>query len=234
MLHQRVHVGSTTAAAILAIALSASCAPRPIASTSPFPRPASRQLADPIEVAVADHDESLGTVTYRLTNASGRPIVAWHLAVLENADPKYDFWEDLFDSDRRLAVDGHTTVTFSRTATTPHFEGSAVFEDRSSAGSERGVQQIFERRTKMRDALSAWVAEMRTDLAGGAPGMARMRSRVEQRARARNSHEGTLSLDIDAAQVFASGAEITGRLAQLVARGQRKLSLAGIAATREP
>ncbi len=89
----------------------------------------------------------------------------------------------------------------------------------------------------MRDALAAWVEAARTDLAGGEQGLARLRSRVEQRAQAKNGNAGTLSLDIDAAQVFASGAtgaDIVPRLTSLLGRGQRKLSLAEVASNRRP
>ena len=213
----------TTAAAVLAA--FAAC----VAGTSAQQRPA------PIHVAIEGTDESADTMSLKLTNVSGRPIVAWHVVVYSNGTVRNTFRGELFQFGDRMIEPRVGAFVECALVSTPTFVVSAVFDDRTGAGDEAGVESIFTRRREIRDALTVWVAEVKSDLNRGPAGIDVLRARVFSIADARSGAIGTPGFNYDAAEVFSSNtpaSEVRGKLSKVLGRAEKQLSLAKAASIR--
>lgn len=213
----------TTAAAVLA-ALAAY-----VAGTSAQQRPA------PIHVAIEGTDENADTMNLKLTNVSGRPIVAWHVSVYSGGTLRDTFRGELFQFGDRMIEPRVGALVECALVSTPTFVVSAVFDDRSGAGDEGGVESIFTRRREIRDALAAWVTEFKSDLNRGPAGIDVLRARMQSVADARSGAIGTPGFNYDAAAVFSSNtpaSKIRGELSKVLGRAEKQLSLAKAASVR--
>ncbi len=213
----------TTAAAVLAA--FAAC----VAGASAQQRPA------PIHVAIVSTDEDADTMTLKLTNVSGRPIVAWHVSVYSDGTLRNTLRGELFHLDDWQIEPGAGSVVLCALVSTPKFVVSAVFENRTGAGDAAGVESIFTRRREIRDALAAWVTEFKSDLNRGPAGIDALRARLFSTADAHSKAIGTSGLNYDAAAVFSSNpsvSDIRGKLSDVLRRGEKQLSLAKAASVR--
>jgi hypothetical protein len=193
----------------------------------------AQQRTEPIQITVTGVDDAANIATLKLTNRSGRAIVAWEVAVFSDAERIFTGGEDLYDADRRLAADGETTVGVPRAEGVPSMKVSAVFEDRTGAGDEAGVIHIFARRVQHRDALAAWVRDLKDELAKGT-GVGGLRNLYQARDSAKDV-PATLGLNRAAAEALegtGSPAEVRAKLNSVLQRAERKLALLEAAAVR--
>ena len=194
----------------------------------------AQQRTEPIEVTVTGVDDAANLATLKLINRSGRAIVAWQVTLLSDSEVLAALSEDLFDSDRRLAVDGETTIRMPRAAGVSSLKVSAVFEDQSASGDEEGIARIFALRTERREALQAWITDLKAELVRGV-GVGELRNTFQERDEAKNI-PATLGLNHDAVAILngpGTPAQVQQKLQQLLQRAERKLGLAQTAAVRK-